>query len=146
MGCLWGLTTFGAAIGARALAALLARRRGILDYIIRSADDKARLWRVIDGLAPKVWRVSITAYRSRRSNDQNRLAFALYRAIADETGHNAEEIHVICKHKFGEPVTYKLGNLEVTEYRTRDKDVGWMSNYIDRVSAWAATEFGVSIG
>lgn len=117
-----------------------------MDYLIRSADDKARLWRVIDGLAPKPWRVSITAYRSRRSNDQNRLAFAIYRAIADETGHTVDEVHVICKHKFGEPVTYKFGDTEVTEYRTRDKDVGWMANYIDRLQAWAVSELGVSVG
>lgn len=115
------------------------------DYIIRSDEDKARLWRVMQGLAPKAWRVSITAYRARRSNDQNRRAFAVYRAVADETGHTVEEVHAICKHKFGEPTTYRLGEVEVTEYRTRDKDIGWMSNYIERLEAWAATEFGVCL-
>lgn len=146
MGCLWGLTTFGAAIGARALAALLARRRGILDYIIRSADDKARLWRVIDGLAPKVWRVSITAYRSRRSNDQNRLAWKLYNAVAAETGYTPDEVHSLFKQKFGEPKVVKIGGVEVTEYTTRDRDVGWFSDYLDRCQAFAASELGVTIG
>ena len=117
-----------------------------MDYLIRSPDDKARLWRVIDGLAPKVWRVSITAYRARRSNDQNRLAWKLYNAVAQETGYTPEEVHSLFKQKFGEPKTVKIGGVEITEYTTRDRDVAWFSDYLDRCQAFAAQELGVSIG
>ena len=99
-----------------------------MDYLIRSPDDKARLWRVIDGLAPKVWRVSITAYRSRRSNDQNRLAWKIYNAVAQETGYSPEEVHSLFKQKFGEPKTVSIGGVEITEYTTRDRDVAWFSD------------------
>lgn len=116
-----------------------------MDYIIRSPADRQLMHEVIDKLADKPWRLSVTPYRARRSNDQNRRAFAVYRAIADETGHTVDEVHAICKRMFGEPTTYKLGEVEVTEYRTRDKDIGWMSNYIERLEAWAATEFGVCL-
>ena len=117
-----------------------------MDYLIRSPEDKARLWRVIEGLAPKVWRVSITAYLSRRSNDQNRLAWKIYNAVAQETGYSPEEVHSLFKQKFGEPKTVKIGGVEITEYTTRDRDVAWFSDYLDRCQAFAAQELGVTIG
>ena len=117
------------------------------DHIIRSPEDRARLWRVLEGLNPnRPWRISITQYRSKRSNDQNKRAFALYRAIADETGHSVEEVHTIMKHKFGEPRTYKMGDIEVTEYTTRDRDIAWFGDYLDRCEAWSASELGVTLG
>lgn len=118
-----------------------------MDYIIRSESDRARLHQVITSLNEKrPWRVSVTEYRVRRSNDQNRLAWRLYNAIAAETGYTPDEVHSLCKQKFGEPRTVKIGGVEVTEYSTRDKDVAWMSDYIDRVSAFAASELGVMLG
>jgi hypothetical protein len=117
------------------------------DHIIRTPEDKARLWRVVQGLSEDApWRVSITRYRSRRSNDQNRRAFALYKAISDETGHTVDEVHAILKHKFGEPKTVKMCGVEVTEYTTRDRDVAWFANYLDQCEAWAATELGIALG
>ena len=117
-----------------------------MDYIIRSDEDKARLWRVMQGLAPKAWRVSITAYRARRSNDQNRLAWKLYHAVAAETGYPPDEVHSLFKQRFGEPKTVKIGDVEVTEYTTRDRDVAWFSDYLDRCQAFAAQELGVVVG
>ena len=116
------------------------------EYIIRSPADRAQLWRVIDGLSDKIWRVSITAYKSRRSNDQNRLAWKLYNAVAQETGYTPDEVHSLFKQRFGEPKTVKIGGVEVTEYTTRDRDVGWFSDYLDRCQAFAAQELGVVIG
>ena len=118
------------------------------DFVCRGREQlQAVANRIACQLSPdKVWRITVSVYKSRRSNDQNRLAFAIYQAIADETGHSVDEVHVICKHKFGEPTVYRLGDTEVTEYRTRDKDSLWMGNYLDRLQAWAASELGVSIG
>lgn len=117
------------------------------EYIVRSPEDKARMASAINALSEtKLWRVSVTPYKSRRSNDQNRRAWALYRAVADETGHTTDEIHAICKQQFGEPKTIKVGGVEVTEYTTRDRDVAWFANYLDRCEAWAAQELGVVIG
>lgn len=117
------------------------------DYLIRSAPDKASLWRVLDGLAPnRIWRVSITQYRARRSTDQNALAWKLYRAVAAETGYTPDEVHSLFKQRFGEPKTVKIGNVEVTEYTTREKDVRWFSDYLDRCQAFAAQELGVVLG
>ena len=117
------------------------------DHIIRSRSDKQRLWRLIDELSEsKPWRVSITAYKSRRSTDQNNLAWKLYRAVAQETGYTPEEVHSLFKQKFGEPKTVKIGGVEITEYTTRDRDVAWFSDYLDRCQAFAAQELGVVIG
>lgn len=90
----------------------------------------------------KIWRVTVEPYKYRRSDEQNNFAWRLYRGIAEETGYTAEEIHAICKHKFGEPRTVKYGETEIVEYSTRDKDTKWMADYLDRVQAWAASEFG----
>ena len=117
-----------------------------MDYLIRSPEDKATLWRVIEGLGPKPWRVSIVAYRSRRSSDQNRLAWKLYNAVAQETGYTPDEVHNLFKQKFGEPKVVKIGRAEVTEYTTRDKDLAWFSDYLDRCQAFAAQELGVVVG
>lgn len=117
------------------------------EYILRTHSDRQRVTEMLTQLAmDKPWRVSLTPYKSRRSGEQNNRAWALYRAVADEVGHTPDEIHAICKHKFGEPTTYKLGDYEVTEYMTHDKDVEWMANYLTRVEAWAAQEFGVMLG
>lgn len=117
------------------------------DFLIRSPNDRAQLWRVLEGLSPtKIWRVSITQYRSRRSSDQNALAWKLYRAVAAETGYTPDEVHSLFKQKFGEPKTVKIGSVEAVEYTTREKDIGWFSDYLDRCQAFAASELGVVIG
>lgn len=116
-----------------------------MDYIIRSPADRQLMHEVIDKLADKPWRVSITAYRARRSNDQNRLAWKLYNAVAAETGYTPDEVHSLFKQRFGEPKTVKIGDVEVTEYTTRDRDVAWFSDYLDRCQAFAASELGVCL-
>lgn len=117
------------------------------DYLIRSANDRAQLWRVLESLSPsKIWRVSVTQYRARRSSDQNALAWKLYRAVAQETGYTPEEVHEVFKQKFGEPKRIKIGSVEAVEYTTREKDVAWFSDYLDRCQAFAAQELGVVIG
>jgi len=40
----------------------------------------------------------------------------------------------------------KIGGVEITEYTTRDRDVAWFSDYLDRCQAFAAQELGVTIG
>ena len=117
-----------------------------MDYIIRSPADRQLMHEVIDKLADKPWRVSITQLRARRSNDQNRLAWKLYNAVAAETGYTPDEVHSLFKQRFGEPKTVKIGDVEVTEYTTRDRDVAWFSDYLDRCQAFAAQELGVVIG
>ena len=94
----------------------------------------------------RVWRITIAPHKSRRSPDQNNRAWALYRAIADETGYTAGEVHELCKVKFGEPKTIEIGGVMIEQYSTRDKDVVWMADYMTRIEAWAASELGVMLG
>lgn len=119
----------------------------MVDYVCRGRkqlDDAAAL---VSRLSPeKIWRVSICAYKARRSTEQNNRAWAIYTAIARETGYAPAEVHEICKMKFGEPKVIKVGDEEMSVYSTRDKDVQWMSDFIDRCEAWAAQEFGVALG
>lgn len=117
------------------------------EWVCRGPDQLRSASERIAGLSPeKIWRVSVGPYRVRRSPDQNNRAWALYREIADETGYSPGDIHEICKRKFGEPRVIEVAGVRVEEYSTRDKDVAWMSMYLERLEAWAASEWGVVIG
>lgn len=118
------------------------------EYVCRGREQlQAVASRIACQLSPdKIWRIGITPYKVRRSNDQNRLAWKLYNAVAQETGYSPEEVHSLFKQKFGEPKTVKIGGVEITEYTTRDRDVAWFSDYLDRCQAFAAQELGVTIG
>lgn len=94
----------------------------------------------------KVWRVNVSAYKSRRSTDQNSRLWALYQAISKETGYAASEVHEICKVKFGEPKVIEIGGQQVTQYTTHEKDVAWFGEFMERVEQWAAEEFGILLG
>lgn len=117
------------------------------DWIVRGRHQlEEAANRILALSVDKPWRISVGPYRVRRSPDQNNRAWALYRAIADETGYSPGDIHEICKRKFGEPRVIEVAGVRVEEYSTRDKDVAWMSMFLERLEAWAASEFGVVIG
>ena len=119
------------------------------DHIARGESQLLNAARLVSQLSPsKAWKISISEYRAKRSNSQNDMAWAIYRAVAKETGATPEEVHYGYKSLFGEwhewvdPVTKK----KTGEFRTRGTDTPWFSEYLERVMAHAATEFGVILG
>jgi len=119
------------------------------DYICRGREQlQAVASRIVTQLSPdKVWEISIKQYRHKRSNSQNDMAWALYRAVAKETGATPEEVHYGYKSLFGEWVEWDdpVSGKKTGEFRTRGTDTPWFSEYLERVMAHAATEFGVSL-
>lgn len=82
----------------------------------------------------------------KRSSGQNRYLWGvLYKAIADETGHSAEEVHEFCKARFLPRAFVVIGGVEMeTRKSTTELDTAEFSDYVSRVGALAG-ELGISL-
>ncbi len=91
----------------------------------------------------KPWEITVAPHKKRRSTDQNSLLWKWYTHIADYTGHTTEEIHEWCKAQFLPPRIVNVAGNDV-EYRSTTKltTVG-MSEFMERVYAWATSELGL---
>lgn len=114
-------------------------------FILRDETIRANLMAAIAKLKlAEPLEVLIRPYRKSRSLEQNSLLWAWYAVIAQETGHDAEEIHEFCKHKFLPPVFVDMGGEVIETRRTTTKlKVGEMAEFMNAVHAWATTELGV---
>lgn len=93
----------------------------------------------------KKWRVTIEPYRKRRTTDQNNYMWAMYEEIAKHTGHTPNEIHEWCKAQFAPPCRVRIRG-DVVEYRSTAKlNTAEMSEYLERVRAWAATDLNMTL-
>lgn len=94
----------------------------------------------------KPWRIEIARHQLRRTTSQNKLLWAIYTAIASETGHTSEEIHEYCKAKF---LPKRIVNFDGKDHEivgsTALLDKPAFSEYVERVASWAAQEFGISV-
>jgi methyl coenzyme M reductase subunit D len=111
---------------------------------VRSTYDLSKAAEIVSTLDPKRrWVIEITETRAKRTNEQNKLLWAIYTAIANATGHTTEEIHEACKAMFLPPHTVKLGEREVTVSGSTVTDKMSFSDYVEKVQAWASNELGV---
>lgn len=111
--------------------------------------DKARLVDQIRTLpdGPVVLRIE----RQTRSQAQNRLYWKLLGELSEHTGYTAEELHAECKRRFNartvcdvDPNTGEI--IDDTGGRsTTTLTVPQFTEYIDRVTRWAAEQFGVVV-
>ena len=110
-------------------------------------DELDRAAQVIRALSPdKRWCIRINPYRAKRSNEQNKLLWAIYNEIATETGNDAADIHEAMKARFLPPVMVKLGEDEVAINGSSAKlDVGEFSEFVEKVQAFAASELGIQV-
>lgn len=94
----------------------------------------------------KAWRVEISQHHKKRTISQNKLLWAIYQEVASETGHTEDEIHDYCKIKF---LPKRIVNIEGKDDEipgsTAILDKPAFSEYVERVSAWAATELGIAV-
>lgn len=93
----------------------------------------------------KQWTIEVTERRHKRNASQNRLLWAIYTGIAHATGHTTEEIHEVAKSMFLPPRVVQLGKEELeVPGSTAVLEVPEFSEYVERVQAWAANDFGVT--
>lgn len=116
------------------------------EFVARGQSQLQALAQTILGLSPeKPWRVQLTPHRSKRTNDQNALLWAIYSEIAKGTGHTAEEIHEVLKELLLAPKEIRLGDHVFQLKSTKRLDTAEFSEYVERVRAWAASELGVVV-
>lgn len=116
-------------------------------FVARGSEQLRGLAELILGLSPeKPWRVEVIQHRAKRTNEQNKLIWALYTEIARGTGHTAEEIHEAMKAKFLPPRQITVGDqVLMVPGSTTKQDTLEFSEYVERVRAWAASELGVVV-
>lgn len=108
--------------------------------------DLKQVAEIITTLPAGKWDIEVRKLRDKRTTEQNRLLWAIYTAIAEETGHTTEEIHEAAKALFLQPEVLKIGKREVTvSGSTTKRDVAEFGEYIERVQAWAVNELGVVV-
>ena len=92
--------------------------------------------------------VMVAEHKSKRSNPQNKLYWAVLHQIADHAWvdgkqYSAEAWHEQCKREF--IGTEELPNGATTGISTASLDVAAFSDYIERVMHYAAAHLGVTI-
>ena len=117
-----------------------------IPLIIRDEPMRAGVCRMIAGLdLSKPWAVKIYPYKKNRTLNQNDLMWVYNTEIANHTGHTPNEIHEHCKGQFLSPRTVTV-NGKTTEYRTTTTlNTAEMSEYLERVRAWAHVDLGVTL-
>lgn len=116
-------------------------------YIARSEAQLRNVAAVILGLNPaKPWRIEIKRHSERRSLGQNRRYWVAIAEIASETGHSPDEIHTYAKHEFLPRRLVSLNDKDVeVDGSSAELDAAGFSEYLERVIAWAASDFGIQV-
>lgn len=114
------------------------------DFIVHDEASRERAAQFVAGLSTdRRWRVSVG--KPKRSLQQNALYHSWVGQIAAETGHSHDDIHEWLKAEFLPP---RFIEIEGTEHEIRRSTtalkVDEMSEFMDRVSAWAAS-FGIAL-
>lgn len=116
-------------------------------YIARNEQALRNIASVILGLSPKkAWRVEVVQHQDKRTLSQNKLYWAIATEIARETGHTPDEIHEYCKATFlpKRIVSFDGKDTEIVG-SSAELDKPAFSEYVERVMAWAASDFGIVV-
>lgn len=107
-------------------------------------DDKPTFQSHLHSLEGKRVEVSVERQRRKRTNDQNAWYWGVaVKMIADETGHESDEIHDALKHEFCPKVL--IGNLVAVKSTTRLDTTEFGDNMMEKVVRWAAENLHVVI-
>lgn len=114
-----------------------------------STSARDRACQFIRDLDPsKAWAVDIKPYRRKRTSDQNRYYWGVVlKIIADETGHEAQDLHeYFLGMIYGWQEYTVLGELRKRPARrSSDMKTDEMSAYWEAIRAWAAQNLGIYI-
>lgn len=92
-------------------------------------------------------KVTIQNKKEKRSLEQNALYFMWCQIIADETGHDKDDIHEFCKAKFLGTKFVSFGDTEgcIIPLSTKNQSVGSMAEYMEKIQAWALMELNIKL-
>lgn len=120
------------------------------DYIIRDDAVRANCIKAIQALnlSGKPWHVRIEPFKKRRTLSQNALMWAeinwIVDAIGRETGNDADDLHRFFKRKFlALRIIEVNGETVELEPTTKTLTTVQMSDYMERIRAWCASELGL---
>lgn len=120
------------------------------DYIIRDDAVRANCIKAIQALnlSGKPWHVRIEPFKKRRTLSQNNLMWAeiewIVAAVGRETGNDKDDLHRFFKSKFlPRRIIEVNGEAREVEPTTTDLLTVGMSEYIERIRAWCASELGL---
>jgi len=114
---------------------------------VENEDQRKRVLGLIEGLnLSKQWQVTIEPMEKGRSAQQNRLYHKWVGMIASHTGASHAAVHEGLKSEFLQP-RFAEFNGKVIEYRpsTTDLKVAEMTEYMDRVYAFAASDLAIHL-
>lgn len=93
----------------------------------------------------KKHRIIIEPYVRKRTTNQNSLYWQWCSIIADETGNDKDEIHEFLLTKYCPSKTVTVGEEIVSRESTKLLDTKEMTQYMDKVLAWAATTLNITL-
>jgi hypothetical protein len=93
----------------------------------------------LDGLG---WVINVSQRKSKRTIDQNRRLWKLYRSIGDFTGHSENEMHAYFGNEFLKEHKDIMGKVVETIKSTADLNTAQMAEYQQKIEAFAATNLG----
>ena len=89
------------------------------------------------------WQVIVEPYKKRRSLSQNGLYWRWVEIISNDTGNDTDAVHDFLKNKFLVPKEIEIAGEKVLCRSTRKQDTKTMSEYMDKVYAFAGSELGI---
>ncbi len=116
--------------------------------IIRDEGMRARLIQHIAALnLDKPWAITVGLYKKRRTLSQNALMWKWVETVVmhihEATGQDKEDVHEWLKTQFLPAKVIEIDGRVVFRYSTKGLTTGEMSNYMDKIYAWATSEMGL---
>lgn len=118
--------------------------------IISGEPQRAYILKFIQNLkldSAKPFIVTVEPHKKRRSLSQNALMWKwiteIVNAVSEYTGHDADELHHFFKSKYLPPRVVEVGGETVPYYTTTKLTTAEMSEYMDKIYAFATQELGI---
>lgn len=112
--------------------------------IVRTEHDRQRVLSLIAALdLSKPWSVLVKRFHPKRTLRQNALMWMWNSHIAQETGGDEQEVHEGLKELFCPPKPVHIGPKVIMVKSTKLLDTKEEAEYLDRVQAYMAAEFGI---
>ena len=95
------------------------------------------------------WEIDINKKKKRRTTPQNKLMWLwldkIAKAMSDKTGYEVHEMHILFKNNFLDGKKISVGGLEALEQTTTSLTTAEMSEYLDKIQRFCASEMGVFV-
>jgi hypothetical protein len=107
-------------------------------FTLSPRTNRAGLDAKLDGCDPRfLWDVKVTERKSRRSTEQNSRLWALYNALGQHIGIEADEVHQLMGFKFLRYQKYVGDKIEEFIKSTTKLNTAEMTEYQENIERWA---------